>query len=370
MSNETTALSSAESKVYSKIKLRISFFSMITDFLILCLLSFSTVSRDIVNYIDFHYYNQYLQFFFFVCIVGIIFLIPGLLIDYYGGFFIEHQFGLSNQNRFAWFFEKIKSIAISSLIFLPIAMVFFIIVRNANENWWWIFSLILIFFSLILARIAPILIFPLFYTFKPVQNPELEKRMKTLLDKEKISFSGIYQFNMSKNSKKANAGFTGIGKSRRIILADTLIENFSVDEIESVFAHELGHYRYRHILKNLVTGSILIIISFYLCSEMYSYILAKRGFIYIYEISALPLLVLLLSVFSFLTMPFINTLSRFYERQADAYAVNAIADKKSFTSSLLKLSKMNLSDTDPHPLIEFLFHGHPSVKKRIAAVSK
>jgi STE24 endopeptidase len=362
MSNEPTALSSAEAKVYSAIKLRISIFSMVTDFLILCLLSFTTVSRDIVNYIDFHYFNQYLQFFIFICIVGCIFLIPGMLIDYYSGFFIEHEFKLSNQTRSTWFVEKLKSIAISCVILIPLSMIFFFIVRNASDNWWWIFSIILIFFSIILARIAPILIFPLFYKFTPVQNPELEQRITTLLDKEKISFAGIYQFNMSKNSRKA--------KSKRIILADTLIENFTVDEIESVFAHELGHYKYRHILKNLITGSLLIFVSFYLCSEMYSLILAKRGFIYIYEISALPLLVLLLSVFSFLTMPFINTLSRYFERQADAYAVHTIADKNSFASSLQKLSKMNLSDADPHALIEFLFHGHPSIKKRIESVSK
>ncbi len=181
-----------------------------------------------------------------------------------------------------------------------------------------------------------------------------------------ISITGIYSFNLSKDTKKANAGFTGIGRSKRIILSDTLIEHFTPDEIAVIFAHEMGHYKKRHIVKSIVLGTVSIFLSFFLCGELYRLTLAHLGYINVYDIAAIPILFFYLTLFSLVTMPLSNALSRRYEREADRYALDATRDRDSFISSMEKLAELNLADRDPNQVTEFMFYSHPSIKKRIA----
>ena len=171
---------------------------------------------------------------------------------------------------------------------------------------------------------------------------------------------------MSKDTKKANAGFTGLGKSKRIILSDTLLEKFTVDEIAVVFAHEAGHYKYKHIVKNIIFSTVVIFISFYLCGMTYSWTVARMGFAQIYDLAALPVLMLYLSIFGLLMMPVTNSISRRYEYQADEYALRTTGDLASFKSTMEKLAEINLSDKEPHPVVEFFFYSHPSIKRRIS----
>ena len=182
-----------------------------------------------------------------------------------------------------------------------------------------------------------------------------------------MNVAGIFTFNLSKSTKKANAGFTGIGKSKRIILGDTLMEHFSDDEIETVFAHELGHYVHGHIWKNIFVGTLSIYIGLFITSKLYSASLEWFGFSTIDQFAALPLLVLWLGVYSVITSPISNVLSRKYEFEADKYAVKKTGNVSAFTSTMRKLAEMNLADVAPHPIIEFLFYSHPSIEKRIHA---
>ena len=175
---------------------------------------------------------------------------------------------------------------------------------------------------------------------------------------------------MSKNTRKANAGFSGFGRVKRIILSDTLIEKFTPEEIEVIFAHELGHYRGGHILKNMVLGSVIIYTSFYLCSLAYSATMRQIGFYYIADIAAFPILFFYISVFGLIMLPVTNAVSRSFEREADHYALVATTSVDAFISSMEKLGAINLSEKDPHPLVEFIFYGHPSLGKRIAAAQK
>jgi len=363
--NSVSEKDSAEAKVYSRIKTRLSILGIAVNVALLIIFSFTDISRYLVNYIDFYFFDPYLQFILFALIAGGIFFAVDFLFGWYGGYFIEHEFSLSNQTFFAWFRETLKSSAISLLIALPLMIVFFFLIRTLQGNWWWVFAVVVIFFSMLIARIAPTFIFPFFYKFIPLTEGEVYERITALLRKENISFSGIFSFNMSKNTRKANAGFTGIGRSKRIILSDTLLSEFSSSEIAVIFAHELGHFRGRHILKNVILGSFLIFISFALCGMAYSASIARMGFLHLYDIAAFPILLFYLSIFSLLIMPLTNSISRGFEREADAYALKSTGDTESFISSMRTLSSMNLSDSDPHPIIEFLFHGHPSIKKRI-----
>ncbi|MGL4369581.1 MAG: M48 family metallopeptidase, partial [Spirochaetota bacterium] len=362
----SASLGEGEAKVYNSIRVRLSVLSMALNFVLLLIFSFTPVSRSIVNEIEFYFYNPYLQFFLFLCFAGGIVLAVDLLFDYYGGYFIEHEFGLSNQDHRRWLREQIKSLLLGAVIGFPLLMIFFFLIRALGAHWWWVFALVIFTASVLLARAAPAVIFPLFYSFSKIQQGDLRNRILALLEKENIPSCEIYSFNMSKNTRKANAGFTGIGRSRRIILSDTLLENFSPDEVEVIFAHELGHLKGRHIIKNVVLSGLIIFGSFFLCGLVYEKTLFSIGYINLYDIAALPALLLYLSVFGFLIMPATNAVSRAFEREADGYAIRSTGRADAFISGMEKLGAINLADADPHPCVEFFFHGHPSLSKRIS----
>ena len=183
-----------------------------------------------------------------------------------------------------------------------------------------------------------------------------------------IHVEGIFSFDLSRNTRKANAAFTGIGRSRRIILGDTLVGNFSEEEIETVFAHELGHYRFGHIRTGMMTGTVSTFAGLYVAARLYDLSVAAFGLSSPTNLGALPLLAIWLSLFGLVTAPIGNMISRRHERQADAYAVRTTGKRDAFASALRKLGAMNLADPAPHPLVEFMFYSHPPLEKRIRAL--
>ena len=173
---------------------------------------------------------------------------------------------------------------------------------------------------------------------------------------------------MSKNTKKANAAFTGIGKSKRILLGDTLLDNYSNDEIETVIAHELGHYKKKHIIKNIIIGTVSSFVTLFLIAVLYKISIEWFGFDSINNIAALPLLMLWAMLIGLIQSPLSNILSRKYEYEADECAIKSTMKANAFISTLNKLNEQNLGDKDPHPFVEWFFYSHPSVKKRISAI--
>ena len=220
-------------------------------------------------------------------------------------------------------------------------------------------------FSVVIGRIAPLVIFPLFYKFEKLDDPGLLQRMEKLAKDGKFKLEGVYRFNMSKTTKKANAAFTGLGKSKRIILGDTLIEKFTQDEIESVFAHEVGHFVHKHLMIGVITGTISSYLSLFVAYKIYEAILNPIGYTGQADLAALPLLSLILTIISLVVSPLMNISSRRHERQADHYALEHSSVPIAFLTALKKLGETNLADESPHPVIEFLFHSHPSISRRL-----
>jgi len=362
---EKSNLPPEKDKLYNKIKLRLTIFSLTLDIIMIGLIAFSGISSFLMGHISPVSANEYMQFIMFITVLGLSASALTLPIDFYSGYILEHRFELSNQTIGKWIVEKLKGSAVSLTIGLPVALAFYFFLRASGDYWWIWFSTFIFFTSVFLARIAPIVIFPIFYKFRDLENDEIKEKITGLLEKHDINIKGIFSFNMSKDTKKANAGFTGIGKSKRIILSDTLIQDFTADEIAVIFAHEMGHYSHRHILKNLVQSTVIIFTSFYLCGTAYEMTLNKMGFTAVHDIAAIPILFFFLTIFGLVTMPFTNMISRRYEVQADAYAIDATGDRESFISSMEKLAEINLADRDPHPMNEFFFYSHPSIKKRV-----
>ncbi len=363
---QQSALRTSREKEYNAIKLRLSIADIILNVIIIGILAFSGISPLIVGTVAAYVANDYLIFLIFITVVGVIYSILDFPFDFYGGYVVEHRFDLSNQTVPAWFLEKIKGAAVGIVVGVPVAMVFYLFLKMTGWLWWLWFSTFMFFISVFLARIAPVAIFPLFYKFKELESTEIRERIAGLLEGKGITIRGIYSFNLSKDTKKANAGFTGIGRSKRIILSDTLIERFTPEEIAVIFAHEMGHYEKRHIVKSIILGTISIFLSFFLCGELYRLTLGHLGYAAVHDIAAIPILFFYLTLFSLVTMPLSNALSRRYEREADRYALDATRDRESFISSMDKLADLNLADRDPNPVTEFMFYSHPSIKKRIA----
>jgi len=352
-------------KKYSRIHQILEICETILFYIILLILIFSGLSIRIQNYSFSFTANPYLALLIFTGIIGIAEGIINFPMDFYTDYILEHKYNLSNQTIIIYFKEKIKGLAVGLALGIPLLLAFYYVLRNFGNSWWLVLGIFIFFFSVIIGRLAPTLIMPIFYKFKPIENDSLRQRIADLCEKTGLKVKGIFVFDMSKNTKKANAAFTGLGKSKRIILGDTLIEKFSEDEIEVVFAHEIGHYKKKHIYKLMTFSTIMTFAGLYITSLLYSNSLAYFHFNSTYELAALPLMTLFLSLFGLITTPISNILSRKYEWQADTFALETSLNKDAFISSMEKLAEQNLADKTPNKIIEFLFHSHPSLSKRI-----
>jgi STE24 endopeptidase len=352
-------------KKYSRIHRILSITEVVIFYVTILFLLFSGLSIRIRE-LSLHYTtNPYLAILIFSGIIGIAESIINFPLDFYSGYVLEHKYNLSNQNILEYFKEKLKGLVVGLLLGVPMLIAFYYILRNFGDNWWFILGIFMFFVSVILGRLAPVLIMPIFYKFKPIENDSLKQRILNLCEKTGVMIRGIYEFDMSKNTKKANAAFTGLGKSKRIIIGDTLLEKFSEDEIEVVFAHEVGHYKKKHIYKLMLSSTLLTFIGLYITSLLYGNTLSYFHFISIDDIAALPLLALFLSLYGLITTPLSNLQSRKYEWQADTFALETTQNKGAFISAMEKLADQNLADKEPNKIIEFLFHSHPSLQKRI-----
>ncbi|HQY20052.1 MAG TPA: M48 family metallopeptidase [Ignavibacteria bacterium] len=352
-------------KKYSKINQIISLSETVIFFAITVIFIAGGYSKEVEELAFSFTTNDYAAVLIFFGIFGIIQSVITFPLSFYSDYTLEHKYGLSNQTIPGYFKEKIKGMLIGLLLGIPLLLIFYFIIKNYSESWWLILGAVMFFFSVIIGRLAPTLIMPLFYKFKPLENEEIKQKILSLCEKTGVRIRGIFEFDMSKNTKKANAAFTGIGKSKRIILGDTLLKNFSPEEIETVFAHEMGHYKKRHIMKLMTVSVVMTFAGLYLTSLAYSNSLNTFGFNSVSEIAALPLLFIYLSLFGLITSPISNILSRKFEWEADTFAIETTRDKGAFISAMEKLADQNLADKTPNKIIEFLFHSHPSIDKRI-----
>ena len=354
-------------KRYNRIKLVVSLAGAAVSFLFTIGLLAAGYTRTIEQFAFSFTEQPYLALLIFAAAIGIISGLVSFPFSFYSRFILEHRFKLSNQTFLQWLWEHVKGLFISIPIITPLLILFYFFLLNFELNWWLPVGITLFLFSIGLSRIAPIIILPLFYKLTPLDDSPLKQKILSLVKSTSMRVEGIYSFNLSKTTKKANAAFTGIGKSKRILLGDTLMQNFSEEEIETVFAHELGHYSHGHIWKGIAVGTLSIFIGLYLTSLAYSASLVWFGFTSASQLAALPLLTLWLGVYSLITSPIGNLLSRKHEFEADRYAVEKTKNKPAFISTMNKLAEMNLADKEPHPLVEFFFYSHPSIKKRILA---
>jgi len=359
-----------DSKKYNNTKLALSIFDTIAGFILIYLFVALSWSIKLEDYIRSYISLDYLVFIIFIVVIGVAGSIIFFPMNFYSGYILEHKYKLSNQNLFQYFLEKAKGLLVSAVIGIPILLLFFWVLREYGTNWWLPFAVLMFFISVVLSQIFPVFILPLFYKIKPIENESLKSRISELADNAKLKVENVYSFDMSKNTKKANAAFTGLGKTKRIILGDTLLDSYSENEIETVIAHEVGHYKHKHITKNIIIGTLSSFITLFLIAKLYELSLSWFGFESVTQISALPLLTLWSILIGLVTTPLGNILSRKFEYEADRYAIDATRKPVSFINTLEKLTEQNLGDKEPHPFVEWFFYSHPSINNRISAIKK
>ena len=288
-------------------------------------------------------------------------------LDYYG-FRLEHRFNLSNQKLRSWLWDETKGFLVGLILASIVVELLYFIIRESPQYWWLIAWAVFLGLFVLLAQLAPVVLFPIFYKFEPLQNEELKGRLVRLGERAGTRVRGVYKWNLSEKSKKANAALTGLGNTRRIILADTLLDKYSADEIEAVLAHELGHHVHKHILKSIAVQAGVTLVGFWAANWALHYAVERwHLFDTMSDFANLPLLVLVSTVLSFLLLPALNAFSRYNERQADRYAFQSIASVQPFISSMNKLAEQNLAERTPSPWVEWFFHSHPAISRRVAA---
>lgn len=308
-----------------------------------------------------------LALFFYILFLSIISKLLTLGLDIYG-FRLEHRFHLSNQKPGAWILDEVKGWVVGLVIGGVLAEIVYGLMRTSPEHWWIFAWLIFIALYVFFAQLAPVVLLPIFYKFSPLQNEELRSRLVRLGERAGTKIRGVYEWKLSEKSKKANAALTGLGNTRRIILADTLLQSYSEDEIEAVLAHELGHHVHGHIVKSIFVEAAVTLIGFWSANWALQYVTQTvHMFPSRTDFANMPLLVLVSSVLSMVLMPALNAYSRFNERQADLYCWRSVPSVTPFITAMQKLTEQNLSERNPSRLVEILFHSHPSISNRIAA---
>jgi STE24 endopeptidase len=311
--------------------------------------------------------NEWLLVPLFAAIFLGIYGLLSLPLRYYSGFVLPHRFDLSTETLKNWILDRAKSLLITGVLGLPIIELIYLALRATGDLWWlWTAGGMLVF-TVLLVNVGPILIMPLFNKFVPLgeEHADLAQRLIDLARRAGTKVRGVFQFDMSRRTKAANAALTGIGNTRRIVVGDTLLAEFTADEVETVLAHELGHHVNRDIPILILTGCIITMGGLYLASLILKWAAGQFGFAGLADVAGMPALWLVIGAFEVLTQPLTNYISRWRERLADRYALKMTGKREAFASAFVRLANQNLGEVDPEKWVVWMFYDHPPLGERI-----
>ncbi|GAB4350646.1 MAG: hypothetical protein Kow0099_34340 [Candidatus Abyssubacteria bacterium] len=360
-----TGKESAKAKSYNRIK-RILFVVELgfgLAFLLVLLLSGASIS--VARAIESATGNVWLVVLLYLVFFGVLFNLLSFPLDLYGGFILEHKYGQSTQSFRAWLWDYTKGNLVGFAIGAPLLEAVYWLLRSYPDYWWLIGWALFMVFAVVMANVAPILLMPIFYKFTPLRDEELKRRVLSLCAKVNTRVRGVYEMDMSRKTRAANAAVVGLGNTRRIVLGDTLLTRYEPDEIEMVLAHELGHHKNWDMWKGLAFQSVISLVGFYIASLVLRAGAGRFGLRGPADIAGFPLLMLTSGAVSLLFLPIANAFSRRLERRADRFALDVCPNPNAFVSMMTKLGEQNLAEFRPNPVIEFVLYSHPSIDKRI-----
>ena len=306
----------------------------------------------------------------YALVLGGAYLALRLPIAFYQGFLLERRYGLSSETLAAWFTDYLKAALLVILLAVGGAEVVYAAMRW-SPTWWWIpaalcFSAVLI----VLARIAPVALLPLFYHFEPLERETLRARLEALSGRAGVPVLGAYVWGLGDKTKRANAALIGTGSTRRILLSDTLLADYSDDEIEVILAHEMGHHVQGDIRNGLMLESLLMLVSLATGAAILSWWWQAFGLTGPSDVAGLPLLLLVGALVTFAAAPASNALSRRNERRADRFALRLTGHTDACVSAMRRLGAQNLAEERPSRAAVWFFHTHPPIEERIESARR
>jgi len=286
-------------------------------------------------------------------------------LSYYQGFIMPHRYGLSNQKLGAWLADRVKASALGILLGLGIVIVVYWLLDRLPDIWWLWASVFLLLLSLLLTRLTPTLLLSLFFKLEPLDDVELKQRLMNLAKRAQAQVCDVSTMDLSSKGTTANAMLAGLGNTKRIIISDTLLQQYSPEEVEVIMAHELGHHLHQDIPKLITVQAITALLAFYLADLVLKASLTPLAFQGVADVAAFPLLILFLAASSLVITPLINAYSRYLETAADETALDLTANPQAFITAMTKLTDQNLTEAQPSRWVEFLFYDHPPYTKRV-----
>lgn len=291
--------------------------------------------------------------------------LTGLPLAWYGGFVLQHRYGLSTQSLKSWFSDQLKATALAVVLGIIAIELLYLLLAQSPKLWWLWAWVAFTFFSVILTNIFPVLILPLFIPFRPLEDEELKSKLMRLAEKAGTKVRGVFTLELSAKTTAGNAALVGWGNTRRILLGDTLLKDYSFDEIETILAHELAHHVHRDIAWGIAFQSFLNLFIFWATGQIFPTLVRVMGYEGVEDLAAFPLLAGTMGVLLFLSTPIIAAYSRWRESLADDYSLKATQKPEAFASAMVKLASQNLAEAFPPRWAEILFYSHPPIGKRV-----
>jgi STE24 endopeptidase len=303
----------------------------------------------------------------YVLLLSMLFDFVTLPFSVYRGFLLERRFGLSTETMSHWLRDHLKAVALG-LVFAECAAIFvYFALQRWPGMWWVVAGAGYSFVAIVLVNLAPVVLLPLFFTFKPLEKDTLRERLTALASKAGTRIMGVYEWTLSDRTKKANAALTGIGNTRRILLSDTLLAEYSDDEIEVILAHELAHHVHRDIWTSVAFDMTLAFAGLFAAHLALQAAVPMLGLRGIADPAGMPLLLLSAGAMSLCVKPLLNAVSRSHERRADSYALKMTDNPSAFITAMKRLGQQNLAEDSPSKLVQALFYTHPPIKERLQA---
>ena len=313
-----------------------------------------------------HAYWFPLQIIVYFLIIFLLYELISLPLSYYAGFTLPHRYGISVMSLRACIRDQLLGLVLS--IVLEAGFISLVYALLAYQpQWWWLWAtLVILVFSVLMANLAPVLLFPLFYKLTPLAEGELTQRLLALTRRAGTYVRGVFLMQMSNKTTATNAALMGLGNTRRIVLGDTMVDRYTVDEVEVILAHELGHHVHRDIWKQIVSQTIITLVTLFIANLIINWAITQQHlYRSLTDPATLPFFFLLVAVLGMIALPINNGLTRRVEYQADEYALQTTGKVEAFKSAMKRLANQNLAEVEPSALIEFLFYSHPSIKKRL-----
>ena len=303
----------------------------------------------------------------FVALLSLLHELAAVPFAFYNGFVLEHRYELSNESFGTWIGDQAKGFVVGLLLSGGAAEIIYATIRALPTVWWLAAGVAFAALIIVLTNLAPVVLLPLFYSVKPLDRDALRGRLLSLAERAGARVLGAYEWGLGGKTKKANAALAGIGATRRILVSDTMLSQYSDEEIEVVLAHELAHHVHGDIWKGIVFQSLLVIAGFYAASLVLHLAVGHAGLRGIDDVAGLPLLVLTAGAVSLLMVPAAHAMSRRFERSADRFALDLTRNPGAFISAMRRLGAQNLAEEQPSRLVQWLFYSHPPMRDRIAA---